>query len=79
MVRRSPAEVDELARHLGLRAGQRLLDIGTGRGWPGVPAASTVARSSVEMANPGLAGESVTRTEGCCGSCGTDCPGRRPS
>lgn len=29
-------QADELARRLQLRAGQRLLDIGTGRGWPGL-------------------------------------------
>jgi cyclopropane fatty-acyl-phospholipid synthase-like methyltransferase len=29
-------QADELARRLDLRAGQRLLDIGTGRGWPGL-------------------------------------------
>jgi 2-polyprenyl-3-methyl-5-hydroxy-6-metoxy-1,4-benzoquinol methylase len=30
------AQADELARRLGLRPGVRLLDVGTGRGWPGV-------------------------------------------
>jgi cyclopropane fatty-acyl-phospholipid synthase-like methyltransferase len=29
-------QADQLARYLELRAGQRLLDIGTGRGWPGL-------------------------------------------
>lgn len=29
-------QADELARRLGLRPGVRLLDVGTGRGWPGV-------------------------------------------
>jgi cyclopropane fatty-acyl-phospholipid synthase-like methyltransferase len=29
-------QADELARRLGLGAGVRLLDVGTGRGWPGV-------------------------------------------
>jgi len=28
-------QADELARRLGLRSGVRLLDVGTGRGWPG--------------------------------------------
>jgi SAM-dependent methyltransferase len=30
------AQADELARGLGLSAGDRLLDLGTGRGWPGL-------------------------------------------
>src|SRR6266508_1108989 len=30
------AEADALARGLGLSAGDRLLDLGTGRGWPGL-------------------------------------------
>jgi 2-polyprenyl-3-methyl-5-hydroxy-6-metoxy-1,4-benzoquinol methylase len=29
-------QADELARRLDLRPGVRLLDVGTGRGWPGV-------------------------------------------
>lgn len=29
-------EVDELSRRLELRPGQLLLDVGTGRGWPGL-------------------------------------------
>jgi methylase of polypeptide subunit release factors len=29
-------QADELARRLRLRAGVRVLDVGTGRGWPGV-------------------------------------------
>ena len=29
-------QADELARRLGLGAGVRLLDVGSGRGWPGV-------------------------------------------
>jgi 2-polyprenyl-3-methyl-5-hydroxy-6-metoxy-1,4-benzoquinol methylase len=29
-------QADELARRLDLRSGTRLLDVGTGRGWPGV-------------------------------------------
>jgi cyclopropane fatty-acyl-phospholipid synthase-like methyltransferase len=29
-------QADELARRLDLRAGHRLLDVGTGRGWPGL-------------------------------------------
>jgi cyclopropane fatty-acyl-phospholipid synthase-like methyltransferase len=30
------AQADELARALGLSPADRLLDIGTGRGWPGL-------------------------------------------
>jgi methylase of polypeptide subunit release factors len=30
------AQADELGRRLDLRPGQRLLDVGTGRGWPGL-------------------------------------------
>jgi SAM-dependent methyltransferase len=30
------AQADTLARELGLSAGDRLLDLGTGRGWPGL-------------------------------------------
>jgi 2-polyprenyl-3-methyl-5-hydroxy-6-metoxy-1,4-benzoquinol methylase len=30
------AQVDELGRRLQLRPGSRLLDLGTGRGWPGL-------------------------------------------
>jgi len=30
------AQADTLARGLGLSAGDRLLDLGTGRGWPGL-------------------------------------------
>lgn len=30
------AQADELADHLALRPGMRLLDIGAGRGWPGL-------------------------------------------
>ena len=30
------AQADELARRLRLRPGVRVLDVGTGRGWPGV-------------------------------------------
>jgi 2-polyprenyl-3-methyl-5-hydroxy-6-metoxy-1,4-benzoquinol methylase len=33
-------QADELARRLELRPGVRLLDVGTGRGWPGVYFAS---------------------------------------
>jgi 2-polyprenyl-3-methyl-5-hydroxy-6-metoxy-1,4-benzoquinol methylase len=29
-------QADELARRLALRPGRRLLDVGTGRGWPGL-------------------------------------------
>lgn len=35
------AQAGELARRLGLRPGDRLLDIGTGRGWPGAYLAET--------------------------------------
>jgi methylase of polypeptide subunit release factors len=39
------AEADELARRLALGPGRRLLDVGTGRGWPGLYlAASTGCR-----------------------------------
>jgi hypothetical protein len=31
-----PAQADTLASGLGLSAGDRLLDLGTGRGWPGL-------------------------------------------
>lgn len=30
------AQADELGRRLALQAGDRLLDVGTGRGWPGL-------------------------------------------
>jgi cyclopropane fatty-acyl-phospholipid synthase-like methyltransferase len=30
------AQADELARRLGLEKGHRVLDVGTGRGWPGL-------------------------------------------
>ena len=32
----TPEEVDEITAHLDLRPGRRLLDIGSGAGWPGV-------------------------------------------
>ena len=35
------AQADTLARGLGLSAADRLLDIGTGRGWPGLYLAAT--------------------------------------
>ncbi|HTF51516.1 MAG TPA: methyltransferase domain-containing protein [Pseudonocardia sp.] len=34
-------QADELARRLELRAGLRLLDLGSGRGWPGLYLAKT--------------------------------------
>lgn len=34
-------EADELGRRLGLRPGLRLLDVGAGRGWPGLYLAAT--------------------------------------
>jgi SAM-dependent methyltransferase len=37
----TPSQADELARRLRLRPGDRLLDIGTGRGWPGLYLALT--------------------------------------
>jgi methylase of polypeptide subunit release factors len=36
-------QAEELARRLALRSGRRLLDVGTGRGWPGVYFASRYA------------------------------------
>jgi methylase of polypeptide subunit release factors len=35
------AQADELARYLRVRAGDRLLDLGTGRGWPALYLAAT--------------------------------------
>jgi cyclopropane fatty-acyl-phospholipid synthase-like methyltransferase len=35
------AQADLLARELGLRPGMRLLDLGAGRGWPGLYLAAT--------------------------------------
>jgi cyclopropane fatty-acyl-phospholipid synthase-like methyltransferase len=35
------AQADLLARELGLRPGVRLLDLGAGRGWPGLHLAAT--------------------------------------
>ena len=37
----TPAQAALLARYLGLRPGVRLLDIGAGRGWPGLYLART--------------------------------------
>ena len=34
------AQADELGRRLGLAPGRKLLDVGTGRGWPGLYLAS---------------------------------------
>jgi hypothetical protein len=49
------AQADTLARELGLSAADRLLDLGTGRGWPGLYlAAKTGCR--VVLADPPLEG-----------------------
>jgi methylase of polypeptide subunit release factors len=36
-------QADELARRLNLRPGRTLLDVGTGRGWPGVYLVAAIA------------------------------------
>lgn len=40
-------QADELGRRLGLRPESRLLDVGTGRGWPGLYLAATTGCSLV--------------------------------
>ena len=41
------AQADLLGERLGLRAGHRLLDVGSGRGWPGLYLAETTGCSVV--------------------------------
>jgi methylase of polypeptide subunit release factors len=41
------AQADTLARELGLSAGDRLLDFGTGRGWPGLYLAARTGCAAV--------------------------------
>ena len=55
-------QVDELAHHLGLAPGRRLLDIGTGRGWPGLYLVQTTGCTAVltDQTNDGL-GDAVAR------------------
>lgn len=45
-------QADELGRRLELRAGDRLLDIGTGRGWPGLHLASQSGCAAVLTDRP---------------------------
>ena len=45
-------EADELAHHLALGTGMRLLDIGSGRGWPGNYLAEKTGCSSVSTDVP---------------------------
>jgi hypothetical protein len=40
------AQADTLARELGVSAGDRLLDLGTGRGWPGLYLAARRVRAA---------------------------------
>lgn len=52
------AQADGLADRLGLRAGQLLIDVGAGRGWPGLYLAATTG-CSVVLADVPLGGLSV--------------------
>lgn len=51
-------QADGLADHLDLRAGQLLIDVGAGRGWPGLYLATTTG-CSVVLADVPLEGLSV--------------------
>jgi len=52
------AQADDLADRLGLRAGDLLLDVGAGRGWPGLYVAATTG-CSVVLADVPLEGLTV--------------------
>lgn len=48
----TPGQADELARKLELSPGDRLLDLGTGRGWPGLYLAVTTGAEVVLVDRP---------------------------
>lgn len=54
------SQADELGRHLRIRAGQRLLDIGSGCGWPGLYLASRLS-CHVVVVDPIIDGVLVAR------------------
>lgn len=61
------AEADALATHLDLRPGRRLLDLGSGRGWPALYLAARTGCAAVltDLPIDGLAAaRSRTRREG---------------
>ncbi|WP_379583779.1 SAM-dependent methyltransferase [Pseudonocardia hispaniensis] len=47
------AQADDLAAHLDLRPGRRLLDLGSGRGWPGLYLAARTGCAVVLADLPG--------------------------
>ncbi len=55
------AQADLLAERLGLAAGKRLLDVGAGRGWPGLYLAKTTGCSVVVTDLPREAMRSAVR------------------
>lgn len=66
------AQADDLARRLGLGPGDRLLDLGSGRGWPGLHLARTtgcdvvLTDQPVAALNQALARARADGTDGRC-------------
>jgi cyclopropane fatty-acyl-phospholipid synthase-like methyltransferase len=53
----TPAEVRVMARHLGVKPGERVLDVGSGAGWPGLRVAEITGAHAVltDVPRAGLA------------------------
>lgn len=66
------AQADELARRLDLRPGVRLLELGSGRGWPGSiwPRAAAATCSSPTCPSPAWIAAARATAEGLTGRCG---------
>jgi len=60
----TPAQADALARHLKLRPGKLLLDVGSGRGWPSVYLARTTGCSVVATDVPAGSPHTAARRAG---------------